>query len=140
MHILLAVDGSTYTKRMLAYLATHSELFASSNTYTVLTVQQDERNLVGASPSATLFIRKGLLSSADFQGELEGEANQSFLGMFYLGGLLLFLAFMSLMMPHAKRFDLRPHVNAQGALAVLIVSASGSFLVMTFFFLLSLTR
>ena len=108
--------------------------------YTVLTVQQDERNLVGASPSATLFIRKGLLSSADFQGELEGEANQSFLGMFYLGGLLLFLAFMSLMMPHAKRFDLRPHVNAQGALAVLIVSASGSFLVMTFFFLLSLTR
>ncbi len=41
MNILLAVDGSTYTKRMLAYLATHSELFANSdsNTYTVLTVQ-----------------------------------------------------------------------------------------------------
>ena len=39
MNILLAVDGSTYTKRMLAYLATHSELFASSNSYTVLTVQ-----------------------------------------------------------------------------------------------------
>ena len=39
MNILLAVDGSTYTKRMLAYLATHTELFATSNNYTVLTVQ-----------------------------------------------------------------------------------------------------
>ena len=39
MNILLAVDGSTYTKRMLAYLATHSELFATGNDYTVLTVQ-----------------------------------------------------------------------------------------------------
>ena len=38
MHILLAVDGSTYTKRTMAYLATHSELFANSNTYTLLTV------------------------------------------------------------------------------------------------------
>ena len=36
MNILLAVDGSTYTKRMLAYLATHDEPFATSNNYTVL--------------------------------------------------------------------------------------------------------
>lgn len=108
--------------------------------YTVLTVQQDERNLVGASPSTTLFIRKGLLSSEDFEGELQAEANRSFLGMFYLGGLLLFFACLSLMMPHAKKFDLRPHANAQGALAVVIVSAGGSFLVMAFFFLLSLGR
>ena len=39
MNILLAVDGSTYTKRMLAYLATHSELFANGNSYAVLNVQ-----------------------------------------------------------------------------------------------------
>ena len=39
MNIPLAVDGRTYTKRMLAYLATHSELFATGNDYTVLTVQ-----------------------------------------------------------------------------------------------------
>ena len=39
MRILLAVDGSKYTKRMLAYLATHDELFANGNDYTVLTVQ-----------------------------------------------------------------------------------------------------
>ncbi|RYF28214.1 MAG: universal stress protein [Comamonadaceae bacterium] len=39
MNILLAVDGSPYTKKMLAYLATHEELFAGSHTYTALTVQ-----------------------------------------------------------------------------------------------------
>ncbi len=39
MKILLAVDGSAYTKRMLAYLATHRELFHPDNDYVVLTVQ-----------------------------------------------------------------------------------------------------
>lgn len=38
MKILLAVDGSPYTKKMLAYLTTH-ELFSQGNDYTVLTVQ-----------------------------------------------------------------------------------------------------
>lgn len=39
MKILLAVDGSTYTQKMLDYLTTHGELFGASNDYTVLTVQ-----------------------------------------------------------------------------------------------------
>ena len=39
MKILLAVDGSPYTKKMLGYLATHSELFAPSNDFTVFTAQ-----------------------------------------------------------------------------------------------------
>lgn len=38
MKILLAVDGSTYTKKMLAYMITH-ELFTQGNEYTVFTVQ-----------------------------------------------------------------------------------------------------
>ncbi len=38
MKILLAVDGSPFTKKMLAYLATH-ELFKDNNEYTVFTVQ-----------------------------------------------------------------------------------------------------
>ena len=38
MKILLAVDGSSYTKKMLAYLATHGWL-TPANAYTVLTVQ-----------------------------------------------------------------------------------------------------
>ncbi len=38
MKILLAVDGSEYTKKMLAYLSTHEELFGPHNSYTLLTV------------------------------------------------------------------------------------------------------
>jgi nucleotide-binding universal stress UspA family protein len=39
MKILLAVDGSDYTQKMLAYLTAHKELFGAGNAYTVLTVQ-----------------------------------------------------------------------------------------------------
>jgi nucleotide-binding universal stress UspA family protein len=38
MKILLAVDGSKYTKKMLAYLTTH-ELFSQGHEYTILNVQ-----------------------------------------------------------------------------------------------------
>ena len=38
MKILLAVDGSAYTKKMLAYLAVH-DLLSPSNSYTAITVQ-----------------------------------------------------------------------------------------------------
>ncbi len=36
MKILVAVDGSTYTKRMLAYLAAHDEWLGGAHQYTVL--------------------------------------------------------------------------------------------------------
>ncbi|MBK6295357.1 MAG: universal stress protein [Rhodoferax sp.] len=39
MKILIAIDGSPYTKKMLAYLTTHTDLFSANNSYTVLTVQ-----------------------------------------------------------------------------------------------------
>ena len=39
MKILLAVDGSKYTKKMLAYLTTHDELFGGDNEYVAFTVQ-----------------------------------------------------------------------------------------------------
>lgn len=39
MKILLAVDGSKYTKKMLAYLGTHSELLSASHKYSLLHVQ-----------------------------------------------------------------------------------------------------
>jgi nucleotide-binding universal stress UspA family protein len=38
MKILLPVDGSAYTKRMLAWLATHDEWLSGSHDYTVMTV------------------------------------------------------------------------------------------------------
>lgn len=39
MKILLAVDGSPYSKKMLAYLSTHEALFSGANDYTVFTAQ-----------------------------------------------------------------------------------------------------
>ena len=39
MKILLAVDGSSYTKKMLAYVTTHLEMFSGDNEFTALTVQ-----------------------------------------------------------------------------------------------------
>lgn len=38
MKILLPVDGSSYTKHMLAWLATHEEWLSAPHEYTVLTV------------------------------------------------------------------------------------------------------
>ncbi len=37
MKILLAVDGSKFTKKMLAYLTTHDDLFSTSHDYTLFT-------------------------------------------------------------------------------------------------------
>jgi nucleotide-binding universal stress UspA family protein len=38
MKILVAVDGSKYTKRMLAYLAAHDEWLGAQHAYTLVTV------------------------------------------------------------------------------------------------------
>ena len=38
MKVLLAVDGSKFTKHMLAYLAAHDELIGPQNRFTILTV------------------------------------------------------------------------------------------------------
>lgn len=39
MKILLAVDGSAYSKKMLAYLTTHDTLLSASNSYTIFFAQ-----------------------------------------------------------------------------------------------------
>lgn len=39
MKILLAVDGSAYTQKILNYLSSHEEMLAATREYTVITVQ-----------------------------------------------------------------------------------------------------
>jgi len=57
MKILLPVDGSDYTKRMLSYIAAHDELVGPSHEYIVVTV-------VPAIPAhATRFLEQGTLES-----------------------------------------------------------------------------
>jgi nucleotide-binding universal stress UspA family protein len=54
MKILLAVDGSPYTKKMLAYLVTHPELFGKHNAFTLLTVVEALPPRARAAVSADL--------------------------------------------------------------------------------------
>lgn len=57
MKILVAVDGSSYTKRMLAYLAAHDEWLGDKHQYTVLHV------VPAIPPRAAAVLDKELLKS-----------------------------------------------------------------------------
>jgi nucleotide-binding universal stress UspA family protein len=63
MKVLLAVDGSPYTKRMLAYLGAHDELLSADVEFTILNV------VPGIPPHAARF-----LPQADLQGYYDSEA------------------------------------------------------------------
>ncbi|MES2960611.1 MAG: universal stress protein [Pseudomonadota bacterium] len=55
MKILVAADGSRYSKRMLAYLAAHDEWLGGRHSYTVLTVvPQVPARAASALPKAVL--------------------------------------------------------------------------------------
>jgi nucleotide-binding universal stress UspA family protein len=50
MKILIAADGSNYTKRVLAYLAAHDELLGPKHDYTVV------HSVLAVPPRATAFV------------------------------------------------------------------------------------
>ena len=57
MKVLLPVDGSAYTKRMLSYIAAHDELLGGGHEYTVFTA-------VAPVPAyAARFLDRGTLDS-----------------------------------------------------------------------------
>jgi nucleotide-binding universal stress UspA family protein len=65
MKILLAVDGSAYTKRMLAYLAAHDELLGPRHEYTAITVV----------PAVPPHVRR-YIDSSTLEGYYADEAKQ----------------------------------------------------------------
>lgn len=65
MKILLAVDGSAYTKRMLAYLAAHDELLGAHQVYTAV-------HVTPALPSRAA----SLLNKADVKAYYEEESEK----------------------------------------------------------------
>jgi nucleotide-binding universal stress UspA family protein len=67
MKILVAVDGSKYTKRMLAYLAAHDEWLGSRHAYTVF------YGVLGVPANAASFVDKKLV-----KGYYEAEAEAVF--------------------------------------------------------------
>jgi nucleotide-binding universal stress UspA family protein len=75
MKILIAVDGSTYTKRMLAYLAAHEQWLSGSHQYTVL------HAVPAVPPRAAAVLEKDLLKSyyAD-EGEKVLKTVRTFFG------------------------------------------------------------
>ncbi len=64
MKILLAVDGSPYTKRMLAYVAAHDEWLGAHHDYTIVTV------VPAVTPRAAAVLEKDVLKA---YYEEEGE-------------------------------------------------------------------
>ena len=67
MKVLLAVDGSDYTKRMLAYLGAHEEFLGTGNLFTALTVT------VAIPSRIARFVDK-----ASVENYCEEEANEVF--------------------------------------------------------------
>ncbi|MCU7374531.1 universal stress protein [Paucibacter sp. O1-1] len=75
MKILVAVDGSTYTKRMLAYLAAHDEWLGSAHQYTVV------HAVPAVPPRAAAVLDKEVLKSYyDDEAEKVLKAIRSFFG------------------------------------------------------------
>jgi nucleotide-binding universal stress UspA family protein len=64
MKILAAVDGSPFTKRMLAYIAAHDEWLGTHHEYTLLTI------VAGVPPRAAAAVNKDTLQE---YYEAEGE-------------------------------------------------------------------
>jgi len=67
MKILLPVDGSAYTKRMLSYIAAHDELLGPGHEYTLFTV------VVRVPPHAMRFV-----DHATLEGYYRDEAERVF--------------------------------------------------------------
>ena len=75
MKILVAADGSSYTKRMLAYLAAHDEWLGPHHSYTVLTVVQP------VPPRAAAVLAKDVLNAHyDEEAEKVLKPIRTFLG------------------------------------------------------------
>ena len=97
MKILLAIDGSKYTKKMLAYLSAHTELFSPDNEFTVFTAQPalpprvraaldaetvssyyaDEVEKV-LSPACKFLLRHNINAKSDWKPGIAGEAIRKF--------------------------------------------------------------
>jgi hypothetical protein len=104
--------------------------------YTVLTRQIDERNLVGATPSEGMVMRRGLLSVDQFFTAEASETRQVSDGLLYVGGFLLFAGLISVLSPLASRLSLRPKFPLDGMPAVIVIAAGLSLVAVSIFFVL----
>lgn len=77
MKILLAIDGSAYTEKMLAYIATHREMFGTSNAFSLITVQPPlpprARSAVGTDAATEYYEEESTKVSAPVLQLLKGH-------------------------------------------------------------------
>jgi nucleotide-binding universal stress UspA family protein len=97
MKILIAVDGSEFTRKMLTYLTTHDSMFATDHQYTLITVQPPlpprARSAVGAdivksyyadevekvlAPAAKFLTKKGIDAAQSWKVGPPGEVISKF--------------------------------------------------------------
>lgn len=104
--------------------------------YTVLTVQRDERNLVGAQPAEGLVIRAGLLTTDSFFQAERADLGQISTGFLYLGGVVFFFGLCSLLTPLASSISLKPKIDISGMPAVIAISAGISVMAVCIFFIM----
>jgi len=111
---------------------------ALAGDYTIMTVQKDERTLLGSKTSGDLIIRRGKLNKEEFL-RLEGEeANEANFSIMYLGAAILWIGLISVMSRFASSLDLRPKAQLQGMPAVIAVSSGITIVTFIVFWLLAL--
>lgn len=104
--------------------------------YTILARQVDERNLVGANSANSVEIRAGLYSADELFSLEEQNVQKTNDGLLFIGGALFCFGLFSVLLPTARHIDLRPRLNVQGPIALLIVCLGLSMAAVFVFFVL----
>lgn len=104
--------------------------------YTILARQIDERNLIGANATNSMEIRSGLYSAEELFSKEEADVQQTNDGLLLIGGALFCFGLFSVLLPIAGQIDLRPRLNVQGPLALLVVCGALSTAAVLVFFVL----
>jgi hypothetical protein len=109
-----------------------------SGEYTVISVQENERTLVGEQPQAELVIMRGKVSAQNVLAEMAKQAEQGFGALLLIGALVVFGGLVALLAPFAARIDLRPSVALQGMSAVVGLSFGITFVITAVFWVVVL--
>ena len=106
--------------------------------YTIMAVQRDERNLLGAEGKSDLIIKSGKLDKETFL-EQEGQENEKAnFSIVYLGASIFWLGLFSLLANSASKLDLRPKLDLTGVPAALFLSFAVSLVVLIVFRVLAI--
>jgi hypothetical protein len=105
--------------------------------YTVASIQDNERMLLGSNPHDGTMIAQGKISVQDLFEEGATQAERGFGSLLLVGAFVLFVGLVSLLSPLAPTLDLRPTVNVRGGVGVVFLSFAITAVVASVFGLLA---